>query len=75
MAVDAAPWPIDWNDTDRFLVFGGFVLGTAREQGLVIRWGGDWDSDWNLRDQTFIDLPHFELVYHPSTHPIPRTTT
>lgn len=61
-AVDAAPWPVDWNDMERFRFLGGFILGVAGSLGLRIRWGGDWDSDGSFRDQSFNDLPHFELL-------------
>ena len=61
-AVDVAPYPIDWDDRDRFYHFAGYVLGVADILGIEIRWGGDWDSDKELHDQTFYDLPHFELV-------------
>jgi len=61
LAADVAPWPIDWNDKDRFYYFAGFVKGIAATMGLTIRWGGDWDSDNDFKDQTFHDLPHFEL--------------
>ena len=44
----------------RFYFFGGFVLGLAVSMGLKIRWGGDWDSDREILDQNFDDLPHFE---------------
>jgi hypothetical protein len=33
----------------------------AEETGVDIRWGGDWDGDRSLEDQTFHDLPHFEV--------------
>jgi peptidoglycan L-alanyl-D-glutamate endopeptidase CwlK len=62
LAVDVVPYPLNWNDLIRFYTFGGFVLGTARKLGIHIRWGGDWDSDHVLDDQTFMDLPHYELV-------------
>ena len=62
LAVDVAPWPIDWDDLNRFRVFGGFVLGVAATLGINIRWGGDWDGDWVFNDQRFNDLPHFELL-------------
>ena len=68
MATDALPYPIDWNDRDRMYAFGGYVKGIADRlwaEGEIthrIRWGGDWDSDWQFKDQTFHDLPHFELV-------------
>jgi peptidoglycan L-alanyl-D-glutamate endopeptidase CwlK len=61
-AVDALPYPIDWEDSERFYAFGGFVVGIAISMGIKIRWGGDWDSDHILTDQTFMDLPHFELI-------------
>ena len=61
LAIDVAPYPIDWNDIKRFYFFGGYVKGVAKSMGIKIRWGGDWDSDTLVRDQSFNDLPHFEL--------------
>mgnify|MGYP003659206307 FL=1 len=61
-AVDIAPSPIDWKDRDRFHYFAGFVLGTARQMGIGVRWGGDWDRDTQTKDNKFDDLPHFELT-------------
>lgn len=67
-AVDVAPHPLDWKNTKRFYWFGGYVLGIAsrlKEAGKMthaIRWGGDWDGDNDLDDQTFNDLVHFELI-------------
>lgn len=46
----------------RFYHFGGIVKGIALLMGLKIRWGGDWDGDNYFSDQTFNDLPHFEIV-------------
>lgn len=62
MAVDVAPYPIDWNDKERFYYFAGYVKGVAESLDIKIRWGGDWDGDTHVKDQTFFDLPHFELV-------------
>jgi peptidoglycan L-alanyl-D-glutamate endopeptidase CwlK len=66
MAVDTVPWfsnkpNIRWNDSQKFYHFAGYVLAVADQLGIGIRWGGDWDSDGELHDQTFFDLPHFEL--------------
>ncbi len=61
-AVDAAPYPIDWNDLNRFRYFAGFVVGIAASMGHKFRWGGDWDQDTDLKDQNFNDLPHFEYL-------------
>lgn len=61
-AIDIAPFPLDWNDTKRFYYFAGFVKATALALKINIRWGGDWDSDNDFKDNTFNDLPHFELA-------------
>ena len=35
------------------------VLGcSARRHGLV--WGGDWNGDWSISDETFMDRPHIQ---------------
>ncbi len=62
LAADVAPWPIDWGDKNRFYHFAGKVQGIAQMLNVKIRWGGDWDSDNDLKDQTLYDLPHFELI-------------
>ena len=61
LAVDVVPYPVDWKDKDRFMNFGGLVKGIALMMGIDIRWGGDWDGDNTFKDQSFHDLPHFEL--------------
>ena len=61
-AVDVAPYPIEWDNTKRFTLFAGFVLGVAEMKGVKIRWGGDWDGDTKMKDQKFNDLVHFELM-------------
>ena len=60
-AVDVAPYPIDWTDRERFHYFAGYVKGVAAELAISIRWGGDWNNDTEVRDNTFDDLVHFEL--------------
>jgi len=62
-AVDAAPYPIDWNDAKRFIYMAGIVIGVGRALGYNIRWGGNWDEDQVIiDDQNFDDLPHFEYI-------------
>ena len=61
-AVDVAPYPIDWNDRERFHLFSGFVIGLARGMGITLRWGGDWNMNFEVDDNRFDDFPHFELV-------------
>ncbi len=60
-AVDVAPYPLDWNDRERFTYFAGVVMGTAAGMGIELRWGGDWDRDTEVKDNSFDDLVHFEL--------------
>lgn len=62
LAVDLAPYPINWNETRRFYFLAGRIIQAGAELGIRIRWGGDWDSDSDFSDQTFNDLPHFEIV-------------
>ena len=60
-AVDVVPYPIDWKDRERFHLFAGFVLGMARGMGITLRWGGDWNMNFEVDDNKFDDFPHFEL--------------
>jgi len=60
-ACDVVPYPIDWDDRERFHLFAGFVLGTAKQMGIDLRWGGDWNINWYVDDNNFDDFPHFEL--------------
>ena len=68
IAADVAPYDprvaggIPWEDRERLTLFAGFVLGTAQQMGINIRWGGDWDKDWEVNDNEFDDFPHFELI-------------
>ena len=68
MAIDVSPYPINWVDNRRFYWFAGFVMGIAqklRDEGkmtMSIRFGGDWNRDYEIKDNKFNDLVHFELV-------------
>jgi len=65
LAVDVAPYlpgkGVSWDSKQCYLL-AGFVKAKAAELGIKIRWGGDWDSDNDLSDQTFNDLVHYELI-------------
>lgn len=61
-AVDAALYPVDWDDTGRHYMFVGMVKQKAKDLGIAIRCGADWDGDNQTTDQTFNDLVHFELI-------------
>ena len=60
-AVDVTPYPVDWADRERQTLFAGFVIGIARSMGITLRWGGDWDMDFQVMDNRFDDFPHFEI--------------
>jgi len=60
-AFDLFPSPYDWNDREAFIRFAAFILGIAAGMGYSLRWGGDWNKDWDLKDNRFNDWPHFEL--------------
>ncbi len=60
-AVDVAPYPIQWKDRERFHYMGGMLRGIAQQLGVKARWGGDWDSDGEIKDNNFDDLVHIEI--------------
>lgn len=53
LAVDIAPYPIDWNDIERFIEVSEIVKTVADELQIEIEYGGDWHS--------FKDYPHYQL--------------
>ena len=60
-AVDLAPYTIDWEDRERFHYMGGMIRGIGKQLNTDIRWGGDWDSDGEIKDNSFDDLVHVEI--------------
>ena len=52
-AVDMVPWPVDWNDLERFEVMSEAMKQAAEELDVDLEWGGDWSS--------FPDGPHYQL--------------
>ena len=61
-AVDIAPYPIDYDDEERFVYLGGFIMGVASQLGVKLRWGLDWDRDTYTTDTKFRDAGHFEMI-------------
>ena len=59
MAVDIAPYPVDWNDLHRFDLLSDVVrrhweaIPVKERLGYDLVWGGGWAS--------FPDRPHWEL--------------
>lgn len=61
-AVDLVPYPVDWNDLKKFDAMADAMFAAAKELGVRIRWGADWDSDGKRRERGESDSPHFELA-------------
>ena len=69
LGVDACPHPCNWTALDnsdlkewgRFYAFVGFIRALAITMDIPLRVGADWDGDFNLKDQNFDDLAHFEI--------------
>lgn len=53
LAIDIVPFPIDWNNINRFQELAKVIKRIAKEKNIKIIWGGDWKMK---------DYPHFELV-------------
>ena len=62
MAIDVAPYPIDWDDSLAFARLFGIVEAVAFARGYRCRWGGDWDQDGESDDQSFMDIGHIEFI-------------
>lgn len=61
-AIDIAPFPVDWNDKERFNEMAKHVYAAAKELDVKVRWGGDWNMDGDWKDEKFYDGPHIELM-------------
>jgi peptidoglycan L-alanyl-D-glutamate endopeptidase CwlK len=70
MAIDLAPYipGKDPYNMHSVLYFAGIFMGVAEmlyRQGEIthkVRWGGDWDMDDDMDDESFFDGIHFELI-------------
>ena len=64
-AVDIAPYingSVSWKKV-HCCVWAGLMLAAAKEEGVELRWGGNWDMDGEpITDQDFQDLVHFEIL-------------
>lgn len=69
-AVDFCPFiggTLAWNNTAAFIAIALHIKAKAKALGIPVRWGADWDNDGITKaqgdkDETFVDLPHFELI-------------
>lgn len=61
-AVDIVPYPLDWNDLEKFGKLAKAMFQASKELKIPIRWGGDWNRNGRSDDEKFYDGPHFELL-------------
>ncbi|MEQ8628093.1 hypothetical protein [Ekhidna sp.] len=71
LAADIYAWvngKASW-DRDHLNVIAGVIIAVSEmlfDDGVTthrLRWGGNWDGDGEvISDQSFMDLPHFELI-------------
>lgn len=59
--LELCPAPAKNEEHLRYCFLAGIVYAIASQLGYKVRWGGNWDRDAYLLDQTFYDLGHFEL--------------
>jgi peptidoglycan L-alanyl-D-glutamate endopeptidase CwlK len=60
LAVDLLP-VTGWNNLKSFDQVAAAMRAAAKELGVSIRWGADWDNDGKPREKGESDSPHFEL--------------
>jgi len=54
LAMDCAPYPVDWKNIPRFEEMAKVILAAAERLGIPLEWGGNWPK--------FKDYPHFQLI-------------
>lgn len=70
LAVDLQPYPRPQCTQvlrETLAYIAGAAVAIGREEGVTIRWGGDWDRDTQLGDQNFDDFFHLEIVREENT--------
>jgi len=64
LAVDFQPYPWPGRESLQYAMLAyvaGAAIAIAREEGITLRWGGDWNSNGEITDETFLDLFHLEV--------------
>lgn len=67
VAVDFQPYPMPQLDNELWAALAyiaGRAIQIGIEEGIALRWGGDWDRDGDLTDNRFDDLFHLEIMEH-----------
>lgn len=64
-AIDFLPYPAPTSEKKLWAALGyiaGRAIEIGKEEGVVLRWGGDWNRNGDLTDNNFDDLFHLEIV-------------
>lgn len=61
LAVDVAPYPIDWKNINEFFYLAGHIMAVAKK--LYAIGGIDNKLEWGGRWRRFKDYPHFQLKF------------
>lgn len=76
---DVNPWPLEADPPavrekkkHRFYFLQGILYAIAREEGVDVRLGVDWDTDLDFIDQSFDDLGHIELQVERAKLKVPK---
>jgi peptidoglycan L-alanyl-D-glutamate endopeptidase CwlK len=65
LAVDIQPYPrpkTNYKLAISLAYIAGRAVQLAADEGITLRWGGDWDRDGDMTDNDFDDLFHLEIV-------------
>lgn len=65
LAVDLQPYPMPARKEKLWAALAyiaGRAIQIGIEEGVVIRWGGDWNQNGDLCDNRFDDLFHIEIM-------------
>lgn len=73
------PWPLAGDSPEvrekkkhRFYFLQGILYAIARDEGVDVRLGVDWDTDLDFFDQRFDDLGHIELAVERAKLKVPE---
>ncbi len=65
LAVDFRPYPMPGAENMQWAALAYIASAAiliAKEEGVTLRWGGDWNRNGDMTDQRFYDLFHLEIV-------------
>lgn len=65
LAVDFQPYPYPRFENKLWAALAyiaAHAIQFAKEDGVALRWGGDWNRNGDLTDQNFDDLFHLEII-------------